>query len=255
MKHTLWWFHIYTHEKGFLLSLIIISISLHIYFLYSWWEHLGFTLLAISVIQCSIISNSHCIIHWTPRPYPSCNRKFVPFYQMLPISLALKVHPYCCKWQGFFLCTGLIVQFSSSLLSLCDPMDYSSQVSLSITNSQNLLKLMSIESVVPSNHLILCHPRLLLPSIFLSFRVFSNDSILRIRWPKYWNFSFSISPSHEYSGLISCRIDWFDLLVNSIHTRIYVCVCVYKASSLIHSFMGTIVSISWLSWIMMQLTC
>ena len=77
---------------------------------------------------------------------------------------------------------------------------------------RGLLKLMSIESVMPSNHLFLCHPLLLLPSIFPSIRVFSNELALRIRWPKYWNFSFSISPSNEYSGLISFRIDWFDLL-------------------------------------------
>ena len=85
------------------------------------------------------------------------------------------------------------------------------QASLSITNSQSLLKSMSIESVIPSNHLILCHP-LLLPSIFPSIRVFSNESVLRTRWPKYWSFSFSISPSNEYSGLISFRVYWFDLL-------------------------------------------
>ena len=87
------------------------------------------------------------------------------------------------------------------------------QASLSITNSQSLLKLMSIGSVIPSNHLILCHLLLLPPSIFPSIRVFSNESALRIRWPKYWSFSFSISPSNEYSGLISFRIDWLDLLV------------------------------------------
>ena len=86
------------------------------------------------------------------------------------------------------------------------------QASLSVTNSQSLLKLMSIESVMPHNHLILCHPLLLLPSIFPSMRVFSNESVLHIRWPKYWDFSFSISPSSQYSGLISFRIDWFDLL-------------------------------------------
>ena len=86
------------------------------------------------------------------------------------------------------------------------------QASLSITNSRSLLKFMSIKSVIQSNHLILCHPLLLLPSIFLSIRVFSNESILLIRWPKYWSFSFSISPSDEYSGLISFRIDWLDLL-------------------------------------------
>ena len=86
------------------------------------------------------------------------------------------------------------------------------QASLSITNSQSLLKLISIELVMPSNHLILCCPLLLLPSIFPSIRVFSNESILPIRWPKYWSFGFSISPSNEYSGLISFRMDWLDLL-------------------------------------------
>ena len=86
------------------------------------------------------------------------------------------------------------------------------QASLSITNSWSLLKLMSIESVIPSNHLIPCRPLLLLPSIFPNIRVFSNESVLHIRWPKYWSFSFSISPSNEYSGLISFRIDWLDLL-------------------------------------------
>ena len=86
------------------------------------------------------------------------------------------------------------------------------QASLPITSSWSWLKLMSIESVMPSNHLILCRPRLLLPSIFPSIGVFSNKSVLRMRWPKYWSFSFSINPSNEYSGLISFRIDWFDLL-------------------------------------------
>ena len=86
------------------------------------------------------------------------------------------------------------------------------QASLSITNSQSLLKLMSVESVMPSNHLILCHPLLVLPSIFPSITVFAKESVLRNRWPKYWSFSFSLSPSNEYSGLISFRIDWFDLL-------------------------------------------
>ena len=92
------------------------------------------------------------------------------------------------------------------------PTDCSTPGFLFITNLQSLLKLMSIESVRPSNHLILCHPLLLLPSIFPNIRVFSNESVLRIRWPKYWSFSFSISPSNEYSGLISFRIDWLDLL-------------------------------------------
>ena len=86
------------------------------------------------------------------------------------------------------------------------------QASLSITNSQSSLKLMSTESVMPSKHLILCHPLLLLPSIFPSIRIFTKESVLLIRWPKYWSFSFSISPSNEYTGLTSFRIDWFDLL-------------------------------------------
>ena len=85
------------------------------------------------------------------------------------------------------------------------------QASVSITNSQSLLKLMSIESVMPSNHLILCHP-LLLPSIFPRIKVFSNESVLHMRWPNYWSFSFSISPSNEYSGRICFRMDWLDLL-------------------------------------------
>ena len=86
------------------------------------------------------------------------------------------------------------------------------QASLSMTNSQSLLQPMSIKSMMPSNHLILCRPLLLLPSVFPSIRVFSNESFLWIRWPKYWSFSFSISPSNEYSGLISLSMDWLDLL-------------------------------------------
>ena len=108
----------------------------------------------------------------------------------------------------------LISQFSSVTQSYpthCNPMDCSSPALPNITNSLSLLKLISIESVMPSNHLILCLPLLLLPSIYPSIRVFSNESVLCIRWPKYWSFSFSITPSNEYSGLISFRIDWLDL--------------------------------------------
>ena len=96
---------------------------------------------------------------------------------------------------------------AQSCLTLCDPTPHF-PVHYQL---QSLLKLMSIESVMPSNHLILCHPLLLLPSIFPSIRVFCKESVLRIRWPKYWSFSFRISPSNEYSGLISFRMDWFDL--------------------------------------------
>ena len=100
----------------------------------------------------------------------------------------------------------------SSVQLFATPWAAACQASLFITNSQSLLKLMSIESVMPSNHLILCRPLLLLPSIFPSIRVFSNESVLFIRWPKVWQFSFSISPSDEYSRLISFRMDWLDLL-------------------------------------------
>ena len=116
-----------------------------------------------------------------------------------------------------FLCTIFLspyVSFSSVCLVrlFVTPWIAACQASLSISNSQSLLKLMSIESVMPSNYLILCHPLLLLPSIFPSIRVFSNESVLRIRCQKYWSFSFSISPSNEYSGLISFRMDWLNLL-------------------------------------------
>ena len=110
-----------------------------------------------------------------------------------------------CQAPGMQSCS--IIQ---SCLTLCDPMNCSTPASLPFTISWSMLKLTFIESVMPSNHLILCHP-LLLPSIFPSIRVLSNESALCITWPKYWRFSFS--PSDEYSGLISFRIDWFDLLV------------------------------------------
>ena len=100
---------------------------------------------------------------------------------------------------------------SSVMSDSATPWAAARQASLSITNSQSLFKLLPIKLVMPLNHLILCHP-ILLPSIFPNIKVFSNESVLRIRWPKYWSFSFSISPSNEYSGLISFRMDWLDLL-------------------------------------------
>ena len=106
----------------------------------------------------------------------------------------------------------VVVQSLSHVLLFVTPWTAACQAFLSFTISWSLLKLMSIELVKPYNHLILCYPLLLLPSIFPSIRVFSDESTLRIRWPKYWSFSFSISPSNEYSGLISIRIYWFDLL-------------------------------------------
>ena len=104
------------------------------------------------------------------------------------------------------------VQSLSCVRLFVTPWTVAHQASLSITNSRSLLKFLSIESVMPSNHLILSHLLLLLPSIFPSIRVFSNESVLCIRWPKYWSFSFRVSPSNEYSGLISFRMDWLDPL-------------------------------------------
>ena len=118
-------------------------------------------------------------------------------------------------WHPKFHCSriwGVVVQSPSHVRLFATPWTAAHQASLSIINSRSLLKLMSLESVMPSNYLILCHPLLLPPSIFPSIMVFSNESVLRIRWPKYWSFSISISSSNEYSGLISFRIDRLNLL-------------------------------------------
>ena len=134
-----------------------------------------------------------------------------------------------------------LVQFSSvaqSCPTLRDPMNRSTQASLSIANSESLPKLMSIESVMPSSHLILCRPLLLLPLISPSIRVFSNESALRIRWPKYWSFSFNISPSNEHSGLISFRMDWLDLLAVQELSRVFSNTPVQK-----HHFFGVQLSL------------
>ena len=119
------------------------------------------------------------------------------------------MHVCLCIYVCIYLSS---VQSLSRVQLFATPWSTARQASLSITNSQILLRLISIESVMPPNHHILCFPLLLLPSIFPSIRVFSNESVLRIMWPKYWSFSFSISPSDEYSGLISFRMDWLDLL-------------------------------------------
>ena len=124
------------------------------------------------------------------------------------------VFPYTWDDQASRLCIDLFssVQSLSSVRLSATPWTAICQASLSITNSQSPPKPMSIESMMLSNHLILCCPLLLLPSIFPSIRVFSNESALHIRWPKYWSFSFNISPSYEHPGLISFRMDWLDLL-------------------------------------------
>ena len=126
------------------------------------------------------------------------------------------------------------VQFSCSVVSnSATPWTAAHQASLSITNSRSLLIFMSTESMMPSNHLILCHPLLLLPSIFLSIRFFSNESVLHIRWPKYWSFSFNISLSKEHPGLISFRMDWLNLLQSKGLSRVFPNTTVQK-----HQFFG-----------------
>ena len=127
------------------------------------------------------------------------------------------------------------VQSLSRVQLFVTPWTAARQASLSFTNSWNLLKFMSIEPVMPFYHLILCHPLLLLPSIVPSIMVFSNESVLRIRWPKYWSFSFSISPSNEYSGLISFRMDWLDLLAVQGTLKSLLQHHSSKASILLHS--------------------
>ena len=123
--------------------------------------------------------------------------------------------------RGAWRVNSSSVQLLNCVRLFATPCTAACQASLNITNSRSLLKLMSFESVMPSNHIILCHSLLLPPSIFLSNRVFSNESVLRIRWPKYWSFSFSISPSSEYWGLISFRIDWFDPLAVQGLSRVF----------------------------------
>ena len=139
--------------------------------------------------------------------------------------------------MGYLVLLGTFssVQLLSHVQFFVTPWTAACQVSLSIANSWSLLKLMSIELVMPSNHLILCHPLLLLPSVFPSIRVFSNESVLHSRWPKYWSFSFCISPSNEYSGLITFRMDWLDLLAVQGSLKSLLQHHSSKASILLHS--------------------
>ena len=145
-------------------------------------------------------------------------------------------HHHLPPSHTFSLCVFFLssVQSLSPVWLFATPWTAARQASLSITNSRSLLKLMSIESVMPSNHLILCRLLLLPPSIFPSIRVFSSESVLHIRWPKYWCFSISISPSNEYSGLISFRIDWLDLLAVQGTLRVFSNTTVQK-----HQFFGS----------------
>ena len=138
---------------------------------------------------------------------------YIHMYVYMCVCVCI-MYIYGCVLYITYTCVYISVSSVQSLSHVwlfATPWTAALQTSLSITNSQSLIKLMSIESVIPSNHLILCH-LLLLPSIFPRISVFSNESVLHIRWPKYWSFSLSISPSNEYSGLISFRMDWLDLL-------------------------------------------
>ena len=137
---------------------------------------------------------------------------------------------YVCPFDSIYINS---VQLFSHVQLFATPWDAACQASLSITNSQSMLKLMSIELVMPSNHLILCHPLLLLPSIFPSIRVFSNESDLCIRWPKYWSFSFCISPSKEHSGLISLGLTGLISLLSKGLSRVFSNTTVQK-----HQFFG-----------------
>ena len=138
-------------------------------------------------------------------------------------------------FQDFCFTVGMFLLLFSCAQLFATPWTVACQASLSFTISQSLLKLMSIESVMPCNYLILCDPLLLLPSIFPSIRVFSNESALCIRWPKYWSFSFNISPSSKHSGLISFRMDWLDLLAVQGTLKSLLQHHSSKASILLHS--------------------
>ena len=148
-----------------------------------------------NILLCVLYIYIHLYLHWI----------FIYTFSP-PFFFVIEKH-----WSGFHKFSS--VQLFSYVWLFATPWTAAHQSSLSITNSWSLPKLMSIESVMPSNHLILCHPLLLLPSIFPSIRVFLNESALCIRWPKYWSFIISISPSNEHPGLISFRMDWLDLLV------------------------------------------
>ena len=156
---------------------------------------------------------------------------------------------YVFVYEGVWLWKGQFssIQSLNHVQLFATPWTAAQQASLSITNSRNLLKLISIELAMPSNHLIFCCPLLLLPSIFFSIRVFSNKLALLIRWPEYWNFSFSISLSNEYSGLISFRIDRFDLLLSKGLSRVFSSIAIWKHQILwCSAFFVVQLSHSWL---------
>ena len=182
------------------------------------------TLHARSVIKlCPALLGPHGLQpsrFFCPWDFPGKNTGGAAIFSFRGSSLTQGSNPrllHSLHWQAGSLPLSHLGSLEPEIASLQNkilrwPEANKCQASLSITNSWSLLKLTSIESVMPFNHLIFCHPLLLPPSIFLRIRVFSNESVLRIRWPKYWSFSFSISPSNEHPGLISFRMDWLDLL-------------------------------------------
>ena len=187
-------------------------------------QHWRYSWLALSFFPRKVSTLSHCC-HFQRIPFFEKFKHPWVFHSFLTLSFAIcqvpcaahNMHCLICfvrqPYEGHAAKQALaVIQSLSHVRLIATPWTAEHQASLSITNSRSLLKLMSIELVMPSSHLILCRPLLLLLSIFPSIRVFSNESALLIRWPKYWSFSFNISPSNEHPGLISFRIDWFDLM-------------------------------------------
>ena len=182
-------------------------------------DHPAFYQLPLGSCPCLTVDSPQtglCIFTWLTPSFSSlaiCSnitsskQSFPVSHTTSPLQLTLAL----CTFH--WLPSSQFSSIAQKCLTICDPMDAALQASLSITSFQSLLKLMSIESVMPSNHLILCRPLLLLSSIFPSIRVFSNESTLHMRWPKYWSFSFGIILSKEHPGLIFFRMDWLDLVV------------------------------------------
>ena len=194
--HTLHWKHnvLTTGPPGRSLGFLFYALG---------YKLIWFIYVIAQIVPASATGSSfRCLLHPTPSWWGFSLSAFLP-------SVTTRGCPSSCVFPLPVLSS---VQSLSCVRLFATPWIAAHQASLSITNSRSLLKLMPIELVMPSNHLIFCHPLLLLPPIPPSIRVFSNESALHIRWPKYWSFSFSISPSNEYPGLISFRVDWLDLL-------------------------------------------
>ena len=181
-----------------------------------WYSHLfqNFPqfIVILTVKGFGIVSKAEIDVLWNSLAFSMIPLWFRGVILVSPPQPNFGFPSYFAVLLGLCICSISSVQSLSHVRLFAIPWTAAHQVSLSITNSRSLLKLLSIALVMPSNHLILCRPLLLLPSIFPSIRVFFSESVLHIRWPKYWSFSFSLNPSNEYSGLISFRMDWLDLL-------------------------------------------